>query len=636
VHVGARRAFALLLLSGALLGVLSARAFAAPIKWTVCADDSDFACGRLTVPLDPSGATPGTLSLSIRRKPALIGPATSAVVALAGGPGQEAISFSDDFAHEMTPALLSHDLIVFDQRGTGYSGALNCAALAHATAAQMLSSLVTTCAKQIGPSRAFYTTADSVADIEAIRVAAGYSKLVLYGTSYGTKVALDYARAYPQNVESMVLDSTVPPDGPDVYGRSTLQAAPGVLDYECSGNACAGIRGNAGVNLAGLLVRLRHHPLATRVYDGRGRGHSVRVTENDIADMIVAGDLDPFLRIPLPAAVRSALNGDAAPLGRLWSTASGVSDSFRGVAAPFDNPLFLTTLCEELPYPWQRSASPAARLSQARAAFDALPSSSYYPFDSATALYESSAEPCYLWPFASAAPQSSGPPLPNVPTLILSGTDDTRTPTSDARAVAAQIPDAQLVVVPHTGHSVLGSDPGTCSAKAVKSFFTGAAIAPCTDDHALLPPSPVAPTRLAAVPAVAGVGGRAGRTLRAVRLTISDFSLQVAGGILGSGTLSALGGGIGGLRGGWASFSLLQGIVMHGYSYVPGVTLSGSLGVTGAALHVGGSAAAGGTLRTNGDGSMSGTLGGHRVRISPAGALGARIARLGARFWHVP
>jgi pimeloyl-ACP methyl ester carboxylesterase len=30
---------------------------------------------------------------------------------------------------------------------------------------------------------------------------------VLYGTSYGTKVALEYAERYPQHVEAMVLDS---------------------------------------------------------------------------------------------------------------------------------------------------------------------------------------------------------------------------------------------------------------------------------------------------------------------------------------------------------------------------------------------------------------------------------------------
>ena len=34
---------------------------------------------------------------------------------------------------------------------------------------------------------------------------------MLVGVSYGTKVALDYAAKYPTHVESMILDSMVPP-----------------------------------------------------------------------------------------------------------------------------------------------------------------------------------------------------------------------------------------------------------------------------------------------------------------------------------------------------------------------------------------------------------------------------------------
>ena len=40
-------------------------------------------------------------------------------------------------------------------------------------------------------------------------VAGGYEKLVLWGTSYGTKVAEEYAQEYPQHVEALILDSVV-------------------------------------------------------------------------------------------------------------------------------------------------------------------------------------------------------------------------------------------------------------------------------------------------------------------------------------------------------------------------------------------------------------------------------------------
>jgi pimeloyl-ACP methyl ester carboxylesterase len=619
---------AILVLLGTL-GVTAPRA-AAAITWGTCGDDVDFACAHLSVPLDRSGAIPGTISLALRRKPALIGPANDAVIALAGGPGQSAIGLAEDFAQSIAPALLTRDLVVFDQRGTGFSGALRCAALAHVHSLNPSASRVAACAAQIGPTHGLYTTADSVADIEAIRVAGGYRRLVLYGTSYGTKVALDYARDYPTHVESLVLDSTVPPDGPDVFVRSSLQGAGRVLSDECAGGACAGVTRNAAADLARLLARLRRGPLPGRVYDGRGRAHRVRISEDDIADILIAGDLDPALRAGFPAAARSALRGDTALLARLRQREIDTSNDL-GV----DNPLFFATTCEELPYPWSRSATPAERLMQARAAFAALPPATFSPFDSATALYESGVLQCDAWPFATAAPQSSGPPLPNVPTLILSGTDDLRTPTSDARAVAAQIPDAKVVVVPHTGHSVLGSDPGSCAGTATKSFFTGRALPACHDESDTLPPLRIPPLHVADVRPADGVHGRAGRTLTAVEETLADLASQIAFGLSNASSPGqALHLSTGGLRGGWSEVAGSVGAVLHRYSYVPGVALSGTFGVPGDVLRVTGPAAALGTLRLTQSGALVGTLGGRAVHAGSALGPPATAARVSA--WKAP
>ena len=133
-----------------------------------------------------------------------------AVVALAGGPGQATLPLAQFIEEAIGPALATRDLLLFDQRGTGASGALSCAALSavELRTANSFSEVIQRCARQLGPARGAYTTRESVEDLEAIRQAAGYEKLVLYGTSYGTKVALDYAQRYPQNVASLVLDST--------------------------------------------------------------------------------------------------------------------------------------------------------------------------------------------------------------------------------------------------------------------------------------------------------------------------------------------------------------------------------------------------------------------------------------------
>ena len=64
---------------------------------------------------------------------------------------------------------------------------------------------------QLGPARGLYTTPDSVDDIEAIRAGRrATTSSMIYGVSYGTKVALRSTRPrYPSRVEGLILDSVV-------------------------------------------------------------------------------------------------------------------------------------------------------------------------------------------------------------------------------------------------------------------------------------------------------------------------------------------------------------------------------------------------------------------------------------------
>ncbi len=245
---------------------------------------------------------------------------------------------------------------------------------------------------------------------------------------------------------------------------------------------------------------------------------------------------------------------------------------------------------------------------------------------------------CAFWPFATPAPAVAAAPFPSVPTLILSGADDLRTPTANAREVAAQIPGSKLLVVPNTGHSVLDSDPTGCSSEALQDLFTGRPIRPCaTATPALFRPTPLPPARLADVRPAKGNSGKAGRTLAAVLLTLADFERQLALQALaqlGSGNASALSSiDVGGLRSGWARFTPGR-LILHEYSYVPGVSVSGVISSANAALSVGGSAAAPGPLRLGPGHTLIGLLEGRQVSAASAGpsALDARAAlgRLGS------
>src|SRR6185295_19173478 len=139
--------------------------------------------------------------------------------------------------------LGSRRLVAFDQRGTGGSGRLRCPGLGRAVgptgdAVAGLERAVAACAQRLGAARAHYTTTDSVEDIEAVRSALGVDKLVLYGTSYGTKVALDYAAAHPEHVSRLLLDSTVLPEGVDPFERATIASIPRVMRAVCADGAC--------------------------------------------------------------------------------------------------------------------------------------------------------------------------------------------------------------------------------------------------------------------------------------------------------------------------------------------------------------------------------------------------------------
>ncbi len=71
-------------------------------------------------------------------------------------------------------------------------------------------------------ARSHYATPDSVEDLEAIRADLGVERLTLFGISYGTELALAYARAHPDRVDRLILDSVVDPDDRDPFGLGRL------------------------------------------------------------------------------------------------------------------------------------------------------------------------------------------------------------------------------------------------------------------------------------------------------------------------------------------------------------------------------------------------------------------------------
>ncbi len=606
------------------------------------AHDDRSRCLRVVVPLDRTGLLPGRISLLVRVLPPVTPTPSETVLALAGGPGQAAAPLLESFAEALGGNLLrGRRLVTFDQRGTGGSGRLTCPSLGAVPAdapaqGAVAQGAVAACAQRIGRAAGDYSTADSVADIEAVRVALGVDKLALWGTSYGTKVALDYAAAYPQHVSRLLLDSVVAPAGVDPFERLTIGSIPRVLRSLCGRRGCPFTQ-DAAADLDALAARLANGPLRGRWIDGYGHPHLAQLTRADLFGLLLDGDLDPFQRASLPAAVRAAVDGDAMPILRL-AHSSG-ADSLDASGGDSDA-LNLATTCDDGAVPWASGTPVADRPSSIAAALAAIPPAQLAPFGPAGVRELGEADLCRSWPAAPVVQQHAA--LPTVPTLILSGDEDLRTPRAAALALAARIPGARVLRVPGVGHSVLGADESDCSDNAVTAFFEDRPVRACRGSSGPgLAPRGLAPTSLRDVPPARGLPLRAGRTLTAAVETYVAMSRDLLAEALSQLILVAAGQTvvrIGGLRAGSVALDR-HALVMRGYSYVPGVTVSMRLRLRarstgGVRFDIGGAAAARGWIQVVRRGIV-GRLGGHRLNVAtravPTSAFAAAAAARAAR-----
>ena len=424
------------------------------VTWRGCdvGGPSASQCATLKVPLDRSGALPGEVPLKLARLPGGAGKPT--LLYLSGGPGgagiEEMVSVMP-----LTPVLFERYRVVgFDQRGTGGSGLLRCPRLERDVRLRS-SAAGADCARRLGAGRTKYTTPDSVEDMEAIRADLGVEKLTLFGISYGTELALAYARAHPDRVERLILDSVVDPDDRDPFGLSGFRAMGPTLSGLCP-RRCRGVTSDPIADVAALASRLRARPLRGSAYDRRGRRHRLLMGPTAISDLLYDADYNPPLRAGLPAAVRAALRGDAAPLARLVAEGNGLAD----LPSPksFSSARY-ATVCEETPLPWDASTPFEGRLAEANRRAGELGPAAFRPFDLRTAAADEIGL-CLGWPGVPSgrvpAPEA---PYPSVPTLLLQGGEDLRTPPEGSAAVAADIPGSQRIVVPGVGHAVVGGDP---------------------------------------------------------------------------------------------------------------------------------------------------------------------------------
>ena len=172
-------------------------------------------CGTLAVPEDwrrPQGRRIGLKVIVLPKTGP--GPEQAPMVWLEGGPGVPGTISAPLYATDLKFHRQRRAVVLFDQRGTGESNPLHCPAIETNSplADAYVPAEVVACRRTLEARAdlAQYTTAASVRDLEAVRLALGAEKIDLAGLSYGTWLAQAYMKAYPARVRSAALYGTVP------------------------------------------------------------------------------------------------------------------------------------------------------------------------------------------------------------------------------------------------------------------------------------------------------------------------------------------------------------------------------------------------------------------------------------------
>lgn len=167
-------------------------------------------CGMLSVPESHAKRFGRRLNIAVLILKAS-GPSSypDPIIFLQGGPGGAALETVATWQH--MPWRQTRDIILIDQRGTGYSEPdLRCPELYQSF--NVLEG-VEACRNRLIKSVNLQTfnSYENAADIDLLRKTLGYKQVNLFGVSYGTRLALTIMRDFPKGIRSVILDSTYPP-----------------------------------------------------------------------------------------------------------------------------------------------------------------------------------------------------------------------------------------------------------------------------------------------------------------------------------------------------------------------------------------------------------------------------------------
>lgn len=410
-------------------------------------------CGRVNVPENWDQPNGRQISLKIIFLPKLgHGPEQAPMVWLDGGPGVAGTASAALYTDDLKFHRERRAIIMFDQRGTGESGALHCPKIERQSPLADLwtGADLTACrrALEVQTDLAQYSTLAAARDLDAIRSALGYEKVDLAGLSYGTMLAQAYMELYPSHVRSVALIGTVPLGEklPLHHAANAEHALRQVFDDCRLDTACNAAFPRLRSEWAALQQRLSKAPIDIKT------GRDALVARKGPVDELIRGMMNtPDGQRRLPLLISRTARGDFGPLVKSVE-AQGAEPEAEG--------LYLSVTCPEAT---SRIRSAEIEPSVAGSSFGR------YRIDQQIAA-------CRFWATSTPAPKSFVPLRSDIPVLLLSGGRDATTPTAWARRVAAGLRNSRILVFKYMAHLPVGLENIVCVDRLMDAFFSKASV----------------------------------------------------------------------------------------------------------------------------------------------------------------
>jgi len=396
-------------------------------------------CGTHTVFENRAARAGRTITLNIVVLPA-VGPQRVAdpVFYLVGGPGLGAASLvTGDTEKILEKIRYERDVVFVDQRGTGNSHRLPCRFSDGVAMQNGFNDLfpidrVHACREaleRVADVR-LYTTPIAMDDLDDVRAALGYSRINLYGISYGAQAALQYVRRHPTRLRSVILAGVLTPAAkqPLQFARAA-QHAMDLLIGDCAAEAaCARTFPDLRADFAAALAAFERGPVTFEVSNPATQAvERVSMSRGVFVERLrlMLYDLHTASRVPL--VIHRAARGDWAPFA---------SASQAGVAAGVSG-MYLTVTCSE-------SVPPITEQDVVRETHGTF-----------VGEYRtrSHLRACQEWPRSDVPPSFYEPVTSDVPVLILSGELDAATPAHFASVAARSLPNSRQILIRNAAHT---------------------------------------------------------------------------------------------------------------------------------------------------------------------------------------